>query len=173
MKVGLFRVTGREPFALEEVTGKGYARAEYTEGAPVEFPAALEEWGEVSFVAYYFDGDELPASIFPLDKPGRLLVGQVAGIRLEGATKSLYFVPFPGDLRDPAAKSVADMLTPRQLGTIRALAREAETTPDEAARAKWPRFPGLKAEDLSRRAASDLIDYLKPLAANPTRTKGA
>lgn len=168
MKVGLFRVVSREPFALEEVSGRGYTRAEYTEGAPVEFPEALEEWGEVAFVAYFDAGDELPASIFPLDKPGRLLVGQVAGIKLNGAAKELFFVPFPGDLRDPGAKSVADMLTPKQLGMIRALAREAGTTPDEAARKKWPRFPGIKAEDLSKRAASMLIDYLKPLAANPS-----
>jgi hypothetical protein len=173
MKVGLFRLTSREPFALEEVTGAGYARAEFLEGAPVEFPPALEPWGEVVYVGYFDGRDELPASLFPLDKPGRLLVGQVAGIRLDGATKELFFVPVPGDLRDPAAKSVADMVTPKQLGMIKALAREAGTDMDAAARKKWPRFPGIKAEDLSKRAASLLIDYLKPLAANPTRTEGA
>jgi hypothetical protein len=173
MKVGLFRVVRRSPLALEEVTGAGYARAEFTETAPVTFPAAGEDWGEIAFVAYFDGRGEYPASILPLDVPGRLLVGQVAGIRLDGALKELFFVPVPGDIRDPSAKSVADMVTPKQLGMLKALAREAGTDPDAAARAKWRHFPGIKAEDLSKRAASALIDYLKPLAANPTRKEGA
>lgn len=175
MKVGLFRVVNRNPLTLAEVSAKGYARADFSEYAPTEFPPAGEEWGEIAAVAFFDAEDELPASIVPLDKPGRLLVGATAGIRLNGFSRELYFVPVPGDIRDPSAKSAADMVTPKQLGMIRALAREAGTDPDTAARKKWPRFPGIKAEDLSKRAASALIDALKSLALQPrtSQTEGA
>jgi hypothetical protein len=176
MKVGLFRVTSRAPLTLEEVSGKGYARAVLNEYAPTEFPPVGEDWGEIAAVAFFSDdADELPASIVPLDRPGRLLVGATAGIKLNGHSRELFFVPVPGDIRDPSAKSAADLVTPKQLGMIRALAREAGTTSDAAAAAKWPRFPGIKAEDLSKRAASALIDDLKPRAAKPrtSQTEGA
>src|SRR5438270_7054898 len=40
--------------------------------------------------------------------------------------------PQPGDFpKDPLAKSMADLVTPKQLGMIRALAREAGVDPDE------------------------------------------
>jgi len=68
--------------------------------------------------------------------------------------------PQPGDFpRDPMAKTMADMITPRQLGMIRALAREAGVDADDECQAVL----GCRVEDLSKRAASSLIDHLKNL----------
>lgn len=68
--------------------------------------------------------------------------------------------PQPGDFpRDPLAKTMADLVTPRQLGMIRALAREAGIDPDDECQAVL----GCRVEELSKRAASSLIDHLKRL----------
>lgn len=65
--------------------------------------------------------------------------------------------PPPSEIRDPLAKSMADLVTPKQLGLIRALAHEAALDPDEECQAEFR----CKAEDLSKRAASSFIDHLK------------
>ena len=71
--------------------------------------------------------------------------------------------PQPGDFpRDPLAKSMADLVTPKQLGMIRALAREAGVDPDEESQAVMR----VRTEELSKRAASSFIDHLKGLQNN-------
>jgi hypothetical protein len=65
--------------------------------------------------------------------------------------------------RDARAKSTADLVTPKQLGMIRALAREAGVDPDEECQS----FLNVRTEDLSKRAASSFIDHLKGLAKTP------
>ena len=68
--------------------------------------------------------------------------------------------PQPGDFpRDPLAKSMTDLVTPKQLGMIRALAREAGVDPDEESQSVMR----CRAEELSKRAASSFIDHLKGL----------
>jgi hypothetical protein len=68
--------------------------------------------------------------------------------------------PQPGDFpRDPLAKSMADLVTPKQLGMIRALAREAGVDPDEESQSVMR----VRTEELSKRAASSFIDHLKRL----------
>jgi hypothetical protein len=59
--------------------------------------------------------------------------------------------------RDPLAKSMADLVTPKQLGMIRALAREAGVDADE----ECMNVLQCKTEELSKRAASSFIDHLK------------
>lgn len=61
--------------------------------------------------------------------------------------------------RNPLAKSVAELATPKQLGMIRALSRELGIDADEECR----RVLSLECriEELSRRAASSFIDHLK------------
>jgi Uncharacterized protein conserved in bacteria len=70
--------------------------------------------------------------------------------------------------RDPLAKSMADLVTPKQLGMIRALAREAGIDVEEECQSVLR----CKTEELSKRAASSFIDHLKGLgqeAAGPMR----
>ncbi len=68
--------------------------------------------------------------------------------------------PQPGDFpRDPLAKSMADLVTPKQLGMIRALAREAGVDMDE----ECQQVMRVRTEELSKRAASSFIDHLKGL----------
>jgi hypothetical protein len=62
--------------------------------------------------------------------------------------------------RDPIAKTVADLVTAKQLGMIRALAREAGVDFEEECNAVL----GCKTDELSKRAASSLIDHLKKLS---------
>jgi hypothetical protein len=79
-------------------------------------------------------------------------------IEANGATANAE--GFPADRpRDPLAKSTADLVTPKQLGMIRALSREAGVDPDEESES----FLNCKTEQLSKRAASSLIDHLKGL----------
>ena len=61
--------------------------------------------------------------------------------------------------RDPLAKSMADLVTPKQLGMIRALAREAGVDVEEECQAVLR----CRTEELSKRAASSFIDHLKGL----------
>lgn len=66
--------------------------------------------------------------------------------------------PQPGEFpRDPLAKSMADLVTPKQLGMIRALAREAGLDPDDECQTVMR----VRTEELSKRAASSFIDHLK------------
>ena len=68
--------------------------------------------------------------------------------------------PQAGDLpRDPLAKSMADLVTPKQLGMIRALAREARVDADE----ECQQVLRCRTEELSKKAASSFIDHLKGL----------
>src|SRR5919112_2120986 len=68
--------------------------------------------------------------------------------------------PQPGDFpRDPLAKSMNDLVTPKQLGMIRALAREAQVDADEECR----QVMRITTEELSKKAASSFIDHLKSL----------
>ncbi len=61
--------------------------------------------------------------------------------------------------RDPLAKSMADLVTPKQLGMIRALGREANVDVDEECQS----VAHCKTDELSKRAASSFIDHLKAL----------
>jgi hypothetical protein len=73
--------------------------------------------------------------------------------------------PQPGDFpKDPLAKSMADLVTPKQLGMIRALAREAGVDPDEESQ----QVMRVRTEELSKRAASSFIDHLKGLGREQT-----
>ncbi|HEY0544159.1 MAG TPA: Rad52/Rad22 family DNA repair protein [Pyrinomonadaceae bacterium] len=74
-------------------------------------------------------------------------------IEKEGAATPAQFP------RDPLAKSMADLVTPKQLGMIRALAREAGVDVEE----ECQNVLRCKTEELSKRAASSFIDHLKGL----------
>lgn len=63
----------------------------------------------------------------------------------------------PSQIADPLAKSLGDLVTPKQLGMIRALAREAALDPDEECQGVFK----CKTDELSKRAASSFIDHLK------------
>jgi hypothetical protein len=67
-------------------------------------------------------------------------------------------VKFPAD---PVAKTLADMITTKQLGMIRAVAKDAHLDADEECRDVM----SCQVTELSRRAASALIDHLRQLAA--------
>jgi hypothetical protein len=68
--------------------------------------------------------------------------------------------PQAGDFpRDPLAKSMSDLVTPKQLGMIRALAREANVDVEE----ECQQTLRCRTEELSKRAASSFIDHLKNL----------
>jgi hypothetical protein len=74
-------------------------------------------------------------------------------IEKEGAAPQAQFP------RDPLAKSMADLVTPKQLGMIRALAREAQVDVEEECQTVLR----CKTDELSKRAASSFIDHLKGL----------
>jgi hypothetical protein len=59
--------------------------------------------------------------------------------------------------RDPLAKSMADLVTPKQLGMIRGLSNEIGVDADE----ECMQVLQCKTEELSKRAASSFIDHLK------------
>lgn len=71
---------------------------------------------------------------------------------------------------DPIAKSLGDMLTAKQLGMIRGMAREAGIDAESECVEKMK----CKVEELSKRGASQFIDHLKNLQRNvePMRMAG-
>jgi hypothetical protein len=75
-------------------------------------------------------------------------------IEREGAAPAAGEFP-----RDPLAKSMNDLVTPKQLGMIRALAREAGVDADE----ECQQVLRVRTEELSKKAASSFIDHLKGL----------
>ena len=78
--------------------------------------------------------------------------------------------PQPGDFpRDPLAKSMNDLVTPKQLGMIRALAREAGVEADE----ECQQVLRVRTEELSKKAASSFIDHLKSLQGQQQQQQGA
>lgn len=71
---------------------------------------------------------------------------------------------------DPIAKTISDMVTTKQLGMIRAICRENNVDPEEECMAVMK----CKVNELSRRAASSLIDHLLAISspAVPIRRAG-
>jgi len=63
---------------------------------------------------------------------------------------------------DPIARSIGDMVTARQLGMIRAIAREAGLDAD----AECASLLRCNVDELSKRSASDLIEHLQTLQRN-------
>ncbi|HMF57987.1 MAG TPA: Rad52/Rad22 family DNA repair protein [Pyrinomonadaceae bacterium] len=74
-------------------------------------------------------------------------------IEKEGAAESREFP------RDPLAKSMSDLVTPKQLGMIRAIGREIGVEVEE----ECQQVLRCKTDELSKRAASSFIDHLKNL----------
>lgn len=73
-------------------------------------------------------------------------------------------------IADPVAKSLGDLVTAKQLGMIRAIGREANI---DAAR-ECMNLMHCRIEELSKRAASDLIEHLQDMQRNaaPMRRAG-
>jgi Rad52/22 family double-strand break repair protein len=63
---------------------------------------------------------------------------------------------------DPIARTLGDMVTGKQLGMIRAISRELSIDADGECNA----FLGCRVDELSKRAASDFIEYLQGLRRN-------
>jgi len=70
------------------------------------------------------------------------------------------------DISDPMAKSPNDLVTPKQLGMIRALAREAGVDVEE----ECQEVLRCKSQDLSKKAASSFIDHLKNIQNQERQT---
>jgi hypothetical protein len=70
--------------------------------------------------------------------------------------------PFVGD---PTATSTADLVTPKQLGAISAMARSAGIDGES----ECVRYLGCKIEDLSRPAASKFISHLRGMGSGNSR----
>ncbi len=68
----------------------------------------------------------------------------------------------PKAMSDPIAKSLGDMVTGKQLGMIRAIAREANLD----AESECSQMMRCGVDELSKRAASDLIEHLQNLQRN-------
>jgi hypothetical protein len=69
----------------------------------------------------------------------------------------------PEILKEPTAKTMADLVTPKQLVAIRAISHSQRVN----AEAECFEVMGCKPEELSRRAASAFIDHLKSKNADP------
>ncbi len=70
----------------------------------------------------------------------------------------------PKQFADPVAKSLGDMITSKQLGMIRAIAREANLD----AEAECSQLMHCGIDELSKKAASHLIAHLQDLQQNST-----
>lgn len=73
--------------------------------------------------------------------------------------QSQQAAPEPKRFEDAVAKSLGDLVTPKQLGMIRAISRDANI---DAAQ-ECTKLMNCSISELSKRAASDLIDHLQNL----------
>lgn len=64
-----------------------------------------------------------------------------------------------GDIRDPLAKSMGDLITTKQFGMIRGLCRELAIDADE----ECDSLLRCRTEELSKKAASSFIEHLQGL----------
>lgn len=78
---------------------------------------------------------------------------------------SNFLADDPDVLQHPLAATMGDLVMARQLAIIRRLERETGTS----AAAECRRYLGCAPEDLSRRAASALIEHLTNLARREER----
>jgi hypothetical protein len=65
----------------------------------------------------------------------------------------------PTSITDPIARNIGDMITGKQLGLIRAIARETGINAQE----ECSRMMHCSIDELSKRAASELIDHLQQI----------
>ena len=77
-------------------------------------------------------------------------------IEREGASQNQNGNAMP---QNPVAKSLQDLVTPKQLGMIRALGREAGVDVDE----ECEQIAGCKTDELSKKAASAFIGHLQAM----------
>ena len=89
-------------------------------------------------------------------------------IEREGTVSTQGEDGFP---KNPVAKSLSDLVTAKQLGMIRAIAREVGIDPDEESQSVMQ----CRTDELSKRAASSFIQHLQDMqrgqdqAATPLR----
>ncbi len=78
---------------------------------------------------------------------------------------------FRGFPQDPRAKGMNDLITSKQLGMINRMSRDVGVNAEK----ECSQLMGCKLEDLSKRAASSLIDYLKeyPDSANSMQRRAS
>jgi hypothetical protein len=79
--------------------------------------------------------------------------------------------PNPLSVEDPVAKTLGDMVTSKQLGMIRATARDAQLDADQECALLF----NCSVSELSKKAASEFIDHLQALqrrSAMPMRRAG-
>lgn len=88
---------------------------------------------------------------------------------IEQSDEAPSYGPSPA-IEDPIAKSLGDMVTAKQLGMIRAIARVANID----AEAECTQMMNCSITELSKRAASELIEHLQNLQQNtvPMRRAG-
>ncbi len=87
-------------------------------------------------------------------------------IEREGAVPSPSNDGFPSN---PIAKSLSDLVTAKQLGMIRAIAREINVDADEECRNAMQ----CKTDELSKKAASSFIQHLQDLQKQPAEVQTA
>jgi hypothetical protein len=75
--------------------------------------------------------------------------------------------PAPANTGNPMSTTLGDMITSRQLGMIRAIAREANIDPDSECKGLMNCF----CADLSKRGASDFIAHLQALQRIPPEAR--
>lgn len=68
----------------------------------------------------------------------------------------------PRAFSDPVARNIGDMVTAKQLGMIRAISREADLNAEQ----ECTQLLKCHVDELSKRAASDLIEHLQTLQRN-------
>jgi hypothetical protein len=82
--------------------------------------------------------------------------GELAGVKTCIPPGSMYVYLETSDF-NPRAQMVADMITPKQFGYLRAVARDTGADADLECQKHY----GCELIDISRSAASRLIDHLK------------
>jgi hypothetical protein len=148
----------KAPAHLRAITREVVAQRPPESADELGLPADFDEQVAAGVVAdTWKDDGSSPTGGGSADEAWERFGGQSSTPAPRVASSRASAVQFPAD---PLAKSMADLVSPKQLGMIRALARQAGVDPDEESRSVMR----VSAEELSKRAASSFIDHLKGLS---------
>jgi hypothetical protein len=109
---------------------------------------------------YYKGTSSWTESVVKWDTPGEQ-TGQPANGSSSG-NGNFPETPRPESITEPVARNLGDLVTAKQLGMIRALAREARVHEDE----ECNRVMKCRSDELSKTAASSFIKHLQEMGAS-------
>jgi hypothetical protein len=127
-----------------------------------QMPAVMRKWRAIAACARVVFPDVILGMYTPEEMGADNLDVESGAVVEDSAQVEVYHDNYepdaaPIETSDPRPKTLGELVTPKQLWTIRNLGRETGLNIDEECRTQY----GVSLEEINKRAATELIDYLK------------